>query len=310
MSLSTDNNTRPDFSILIGLVSTRDNKRIFEVLESLLAQRSKAVCEIIIASRLGNSDTVMKIRNDYTQVHLIDASPGTSLPELRTLALDRAAGDYVAVIEDHCIPDNDWLESMATAFSQNSTMTVAVGGCVENGVFDTGFDIANFYCEYGYFINPVAEGDATVLPGMNIAYRRAVLQNMDRKLLVSGFWENTVHPVLLRNGYSFFSTNRIRINHCKKFSFRFFLRQRYLYSRYYAGMRFGDRQVVARLLMAGGTLFLPVLLLLRLYKNILAKQAPGGMVIFSYLVIFAVVWAWGELSGYLFGPGDALAIIE
>lgn len=301
----------PEFSILIGLVSTEDSDRILEALESLRNQQGSHSYEVIIGDRR-NDDISAMMDSDYPEVQRIPCPPQMSLPELRTVALDKAGGTYIIVTEDHNVPSENWLESMAQAFDEAPEGTVAVGGCVENGVYDTALDWATFFCEYSYFLESVDEGDTTVLPGMNVAYHNSIFKDLDRELLTSGFWETTVHPVLIEKGLKLYSTNKIRLYHCKKFSFGLFARQRYIYSRYYAGLRFPPNQLLKRLVACGATIILPPLLLYRSIKQIKAKNRLSSEFrsALPILLVFYIIWAYGEMAGYILGKGDALARIE
>jgi hypothetical protein len=60
------------------------------------------------------------------------------------------------------------------------------------------------------------------------------------------------------------------------------------------------------------TLGLPALLLLRIGRNLMTKKRLIKQFIraLPYLIIFVLIWACGELVGYLRGPGDALSRIE
>lgn len=299
------------FSILIGRVSTEDGDRILETLDALRAQERAPGYEVMLADRLQDAVSA-RIREAYPEARLIPCPAATSLPEMRTLALGQARGEYVAVTEDHCVPTPDWLAALQDAFRAAAPGTAAVGGCVENGVCDTALDWATFLCEYSGQVAPMPEGPARSLPGMNVAYRRSVLQALDPGLLTGGFWETTVHPVLLAGGQGLHSANAIRILHKKRFSFRLFAVQRFLYSRYYAGRRFAPVQRARRWLACGLSLALPPLLLLRMVCGILAKRRlQRELAIASpYLALFVVLWAAGEMAGYLLGPGDALSRIE
>lgn len=300
-----------EFSILIGMVSTEDPNRILETLDSLRQQQGAHSYEVIIGDRR-NDEVSRKINCDYPEAKLLTATADTSLPVLRTMALEQATGQYIIVTEDHCVPSNNWLQSFANAFDQAPTNTVAVGGCVENGVDETSLDWATFFCEYSFFLQNVTEGDSRVLPGMNVAYRREVFDNLDRDILTSGFWETTLHPRLLEQGHNLFSTNNIKIFHSKKFSLGLFLRQRFIYSRYYAGLRFSPGQRPHRLAACCATILLPPILLYRMIKQIRAKKRLGKELLSAspYLALFILVWAAGEMWGYAFGTGTALQDIE
>lgn len=299
------------FSVLIGLVSTEDSDRILETLEALRRQQGTHTYEVVIGDRR-NDEISRKIEENHPDAKLIHCPPEAALPELRTAALDRSSGRYIIVTEDHCVPSDDWLDSIARAFRIAPPGTVAVGGCVENGVHDTALDWATFFCEYSPFLAPVTEGVSTVLPGMNVAYDRSIFQEFDRSQLTSGFWEMTVHPELLNAGKTLFSTSSIRLFHCKKFSFSLFARQRFLYSRYYAGQRFGRGKLTQKLIAFAATPILPVVLFYRIFNQIRAKNRLRSELISALpmLAIFLIIWAWGEMVGYALGAGDALARIE
>lgn len=301
----------PEFSILIGMVSTEDRRRVLETLDALRQQQGHHSYEVIIGDRR-NDDVSITIDKNYPEVTRLSASPDVSLPVLRTEALMLARGKYIIVTEDHCVPSLNWLSSFSQAFDDAPSGTMAVGGCVENGVYETSLDWATFFCEYSFFLNPVREGVSDVLPGMNVAYRKEVLEAVDRKVLTAGFWETTLHPLLLQNNSILYSTNNIKLFHSKKFSLGLFLKQRFIYSQYYAGLRFPKTKRLHRLAACCATILLPPLLFFRMIKQIRLKKRLRKELLNAspYLALFILVWALGEMWGYAFGTGNALETIE
>ena len=300
-----------EFSILIGRVSTEDDTRILETLSALRQQTGPHSYEVIIGDRI--CDAVSEqIDRDFPEVIRIEERSTTSLPVLRTLALEKSSGQYIIVTEDHCVPSLNWLENFAKAFTNAPEDTVAVGGCVENGVYETALDWATFFCEYSFFLNPVHEGVSEVLPGMNVAYKRDIFKTIEKDKLTNGFWETTLHPFLISQGKKLYSTNNIKLFHSKKFSLKLFLSQRFIYSRYYAGLRFKPEQKARRLIACGASIILPPLLFYRMIKQIRLKKRLGKELFQAspYLALFVVVWAIGEMWGYAFGSANALAQIE
>ncbi len=300
-----------DFSILIGRVSTEDSDRILETLTVLRKQKGENSYQVVIVDRLHDAIT-NRIEGDFPEARLIRCTIDATLPAMRAEALAAAKGNYVIVTEDHCVPSDDWLEQFRRAIDAAPENTIAVGGCVENGVSDTALDWATFFCEYSGALAPVAEGVADGVPGMNVAYRRTAFENVDEAILKKGFWETTLHPLLKQKGLKFFSSNAIVLNHCKKFSLGLFCRQRYVYSQYYAGIRFSRDATAKRLSAAIGTLALPPVLLWRMTGHIIRKNRLQKEFVraLPYLVLFSLIWAAGEIAGYLKGPGEALAEIE
>ena len=301
---------KPGIAVVLGRVSTEDTDRVIETIEALDPAVSGERCEIVIADRLQDEITG-RIRRDYPHVTLIDCPPGMTLPEMRTIAFEASLAPIVAVTEDHCVPTPGWAKTITRAFEEAGPEFVVVGGSVVNGVTDTGLDWATFLCEYSSCAPPVAEGESTVLPGMNTAYRRSALEVLPRELLTSGFWETTVHPVLLQKGGRFLSLNELVMLHKKRFSWRLFASQRFIYSRYFGGLRFGGAALPKRVAAAAASFALPPLLLMRSVRAARSKGLGRQMWRASpYLVPLYFIWAIGESVGALRGPGDALAMIE
>lgn len=306
---STDRR-HPALSVILGRVSTEDGDRVIETILALDPATSGAECEIVIADRLQDAISG-RIEREFPHVRLVQCPAEMSLPEMRTMALDASSGRIVAVTEDHCVPTKGWARTIITAFDEGGDGLVAVGGSVVNGVTDTGLDWATYLCEYSFFSPPVAEGETGILPGMNVAYLRAALDRVPRDRLNSGFWETTAHPVLLENGGRFVSLNQLVMLHKKRFSWGLFASQRFIYSRYYAGLRFGDEGLLKRIAASLASLALPPLLI---FRAIQAGRRKGlGQQLWAaspHLLGFYVIWALGESVGALRGPGNALMKIE
>lgn len=300
-----------EFSILIGLVSTQDRERVFEVLDAIEHQAGEISCEVIIADRCQDHISG-RIDQRYSNVRRLPCPHDASLPEMRSLALRQAGGRYIVVTEDHCVPDNNWLKSFAGEFERLPADTAAVGGCVNNGAADSAFDRATYLCEYGAFAEPVEEGFTSNLPGMNIAYRHEILKNTADDALNQGFWETTVHPDLLKRGFLLYSSNLVKTSHCKQFDLRLFVTQRFLYSRYFADLRYPPQQILVRCAASLATVFLPLLLLLRSLRTVRIKPGlkKGYLSALPALLLFYTCWAAGEVVGYLWGSNGALRRLE
>ena len=298
-------------SVLLGRVSTREEWRIIEFLSAMRRQRPAMRHEIIVADRL-NDEFSARIAADFPEVILVPCPSETTLPALRATALGLAQGTYVMVTEDHCVPADDWLAEIVATFHRAPRDVAAVGGSVANGLRDRWIDRATFQCEYGRYVPPVADGPSDDLPGMNVGYLREYLGTIDSALLRRGFWESGVHASLRQRGLTFQSSNRIRVTHKKHLGFGEFVQQRFWYSRYFAGNRFPAKSIARRAFAFSLTPVLPFILLWRFHGAAVRRPAYirefGALL--PLLTIFALVWAIGEMVGYVFGPGDALRNLE
>ncbi len=300
----------PLFSVLIGRVSTEDGDRILETLESLRSQDGEYTREVVVVDRLDDAISA-QIRTRFPEVSLLACERNASLPEMRAQALSVSRGSLVLVTEDHCVPPPTWLRDFKAALDAHPDASV-IAGCVENGVTGRALDWATYLCEYAAFAPPIDEGPGASLAGMNVLYKRSVLEERAPEVLTRGFWETTVHPLLEQQGKLLLSTNAIRILHCKKFSFGLFAAQRFAYSRYYAGIRFPRERRLVRWVAALATPVLPALLTFRLVRAARRKASISNQTLraIPYLFVFFVIWAVGEAVGYVSGPGESLRAIE
>jgi glycosyltransferase involved in cell wall biosynthesis len=296
-------------SVLVGSVNGGD--WIHVLLDALEHQDGGVRFEVIVADRCQDG-TAERIRREHPAVQVLDAAPMTELPTLRTMALEQARGKYVFVTEDHNVPPSNWISRFVEELESAPESVAAVGGLVDNAMRARAVDWAAFLCEYAGFLPPEPSGDVPDAPGMNVAYRRSVFDGFEREVLTRGFWESTVHPRLREQGRTFRRAGDVVMSHRKRFGFRYFLSQRYVYSRYYAGVRFEQGKLGKRLLYAALSPLLPPLVLMRVAKGALAREEfrePAKRSL-PALACFSVAWGVGEAVGYLFGPGDSLSRIE
>jgi hypothetical protein len=212
-----------------------------------------------------------------------------------------AGGDWIAVIEDHCMAPPGWAaEILRLADSPYGV----VGGPVENGSRERILDWAFFLAEYGFCMPPLREGETEGVPGNNAAYRREVLPlSEDRWAYV---WESFLQKNLREKGVRIFLRPALQICHKKSFGLGEMLEQRFLYSRSFAAMR--GRSLVRAVL----SLALPAVLLFRIVRCLVGKRRNLREFVLGLPVIllFVASWALGEMVGYLAGAGDSLERVE
>lgn len=273
-------------------------------LAALEAERSQVGLEVLVADRLGES-LRSRVRARFPWVTLIDAEPGTTIPDLRAMAFARATGPSVAVIEDHVLVPPGWARQMLQAQARGEEV---VGGAVENAATGRLVDWAAFLCEYSHLLPPLPDGPSDWLTGNNTIYRRELLERY-RAVTEQGRWENVLHDRMRDDGVTLFCRPAIRVGHKKHYTVWEYLSQRYLYSRSYAGARVAGSGLGKRVAYGLAALALPPLLFYRTVARIWGKRVHRGELVKSLplLGLFVTGWAAGELVGAWFGPGDALS---
>jgi glycosyltransferase involved in cell wall biosynthesis len=278
---------------------------IADCLDALQRQEGDVAAEVVVVDRCGEATRAL-LRERFPAVRILAAEPRTAIPALRALGIAHSRGALVAVIEDHCNVDPGWLLAIDRARQGGHRV---IGGAVENGSVERVVDWAAFFCEYARFMPPVRGGEVEEVAGNNVVYDRALLAELGA---LEASWEFFLHGRLKERGVRFFCEPALLVSHRKEFGFRYFLAQRYHYSRSFAGMRLSGAPWWRCLGYALATPLLPLVLFARITWAVAQKGRHGMRFLQSapVLVVFLASWAWGEAVGALAGPGDSLAQVE
>ncbi len=303
MTVSTSNT--PALTIVVPSVNGLGD--LVPCLNALNALRSRTATEVLVVDRLGGevADTV---RAKYPWAVLLPMPRTSTIPQMRDAAFRAATADAVAVIEDYVIVPPEWGERLLAVLAEGYDVA---GGPIDNAATDRLLDWATFLCEYSACLPPLPEGAAEWLPGNNVVYRRSVLQRY-LPVTAQGAWENRLHDAMRADGVRLECRSNLLVGHKKHFGLLEYMGQRYLYSRSYAGARVQSASLVKRLATGAAAFALPPLLLLRITRSLMAKGVPTPRVLATlpFIGTFAVSWGLGEVVGYWFGAGDALARVR
>jgi len=211
--------------------------------------------------------------------------------------------------EEHCVAAEGWLHEAVKALESGAYG--ACGGPVVDDNYGRLRDWVVYFCEYNGYLPPFEDGETADLNGANIAYRRQLLLRHEARL-AEGYWEASLHPILLAEGVRFRSVPAMRVHHCGPFGFGYYLRQRYWFSRAFAGARLPSLSTGQRLTYLVAAPLIPVALLARMAGRVWRKRCRRGRFLASAPLISVAPLAYvaGEWIGYLAGPGDALLKVE
>ncbi len=276
-------------------------------LEALVFESSDVALEILVPDRLGETLRT-EVRGRFPTVRILEAPAGTTIPDLRALAFEEASAPVVGVIEDHVIVPPGWAKAHLAAQARGEQV---VGGAVENAATERLVDWAAFLCEYHHLIPPLAEGPVDGITGNNTSYDRELLLEY-RATWRAGRWENALHDAMRHDGVTLMSRPEICVGHKKHYSIAEYVSQRYLYSRAWAGGQAVGIPIVKRVLAGAARVILPPVLSFRIISTIWKKRYHRGELLRSVplLALFTTGWALGEMIGFWFGSGDALARVR
>ena len=289
----------PTVSVVVA--SNRDKALLHACLGSLLGQCQRLKAELLVA-RAGNAADVSALGKTYPSVRFITAPADASIPQLRALGMAQASGDVVALTEDHCIADENWVETLTLSASDADV----VGGGMDNARRSRAVDWAAYFAEYGFFSpdRPDPAVGTPLLTGANVAYKRHVIADVVG-WAQEGEWENVAHSRLVAQGSMLRFARTAAIYQNQTYSVSSFCADRYEHGRDYARKRLVEEPGASRWFLLAVSPLLPPLLTWRVAR----AAARGRMVTFlralPATMLFLTAWSVGEAVGYLRGPADS-----
>lgn len=257
--------------------------------------------QVIVASNLP-PETLAPLRDRFPNVQFL-GRPGADVFALRTLGIESATGRAIAITEDHVTFTPRWLDAITQGLQHQSI----VGGPIDNGL-NRLWDWSLFACEYITFLPTTANPDslhpAAVLSGVNVAYRRELLDDC-RQVWRKSFHENEVHDALLAKGYSLHRLESAAVSSHLQMTLPGAMNHLFTGARHYGRYRKARQTGWRRQLLLPMTLLVPAVLLKRIFAAALSKRpARLGTLLLGLPLIACLITAWtcGEALGYLSSP--------
>lgn len=294
--------SRPRLSVVIGVHDAASV--IAECLEALERQEGRELAEIIVAD--SSTDATPRIvRERFPRVTLIHVDEPLGLPQLRGKAIAAAAGDIIAIIDPYSIVDAGWMR--ATIEAHETNRHAVVGGSVDlhEACRRSLAQWTLYINEYGMFMPPIPSGENWILPGSNIAYKRAALFDASNRPRFAVFWKTFANWELEASGEPLLLVPAMRVRLRKPVPLFDYLRTRIDHGRCFGGMRVASQPTGVRLARAATCPLIPFVLLYRWGRAYVVKGHRLDIFILTLplqLLLFGS-WAVGECIGYLRGPG-------
>jgi hypothetical protein len=290
------------YTISAVIATTQSWPEVEPCLDSLHAQVDTAGGEILLGdgSPLGIPPPA---RARYSRLRILHR-PGASVFRLRAEAVEQSRGAIVAVSEDHCVVAADWCERILAAHCAHPD-AAAIGGAVENGATASWIDWASFFLVNGASMPPLGVGGRrTIALQANVSYKRNALPP---RAHVLGQMEWILNQDLRRGGGMLVSDDRILVTHVQSLGIGPTCRIHYDDGRTIASFRLERMGTVERWCRIAACPLMPPLLLARTLVQVLAKRRRIATVMASlpWMLVLTSCKAWGNLLGFLFGPGTS-----
>jgi glycosyltransferase involved in cell wall biosynthesis len=305
MSSETTGST-PGISIVVA--SKVGSPFIDQCLNSLASEAGEFKAEVIVVAA-GEPSYAERIAATFPWTKVIHAADLSKVPALRRRGVDEAKGEIIAIIEEHCSAAPNWLHRALAGHLMGRYG--AVGGPIVDYNYSRLRDWVVYFLEYNGALPPYPKGETFDLNDANIAYRRDILIS-HRDLLDDGYWPMTMHPTLIAKEIKLLSLPDMIVYHRGPFNFGYYLHQRYLFSRAFAGVRAEKQSAVRRAAYLAGAPLIPIVLLGRIAGRVIQKRCRIGKFVATLplMIPALIVFVAGEWVGYLLGPGNALSKVE
>jgi hypothetical protein len=297
-------------SIIVRIVGGR--AFLARCIGQLLPQVEGRPIEVIVPHDSTSGDAARSLR-DMHQVIPVDMgvvqtdsssdahAQAHELYDRRTaVGLTVARGEVLALLEDTVVPRPDWCEQVLEA---HRLPHGAIGGAVEHG----GRGILNwavYFCDFGRYQLPLAEGPADYLTDVNVSYKREALESL-REVWEERYNEVTVNWALSRRGAVLWQRPQIVVHQDRgELSFAELMAERYSWGKLFGHLRARESSFVLRLVYALLSPGIPVLLLGRRAWKVISGRRNWLQFLLSLplIVVMTVVWCAGEFVGYVAGP--------
>jgi glycosyltransferase involved in cell wall biosynthesis len=295
-------------SVSVVIASLVGPPFIDECLESIEQQVKDHAAEAIVVA-CGSAEYASRLQSKFPWVRIIRRADRETIPDLRRRGVEAASGCIIAIIEEHCLAAPDWLERAIAAHTSGDYGVV--GGPVVDHSYERLRDWVVYFCEYNNYLPPWKAGELHDLGSANIAYSRALLVKY-KDLLSGGYWEAGLHPQLAADGVGFKPVPGMVVHHRGPFNYGYYLRQRFWFSRAFAGARGPHPPASKKIIYCLATPLVPFLLMARMAQRVFRKQCHVAKFVQAspLMIPVLVVYVAGEFVGYLAGPGNALLKVE
>ena len=289
------------------LITPRSYETIRKTVEHLHAQGVRDRIEIVIgAPSKEELAPDRQILGGFWGWQVVDLGEIDNLGPAEAACMRAARGPVVVYVEEHSYPAPGWAEALVEA---HGGPWAAVGPEVMNANPQSAVSWAALFLDFTEFCAPREPGPAASLASHQTSYKRDVLLPYGARL--ERFLENetTMQHDLVRAGQRLYYEPAARTNHVNVSRFPEFLGAQFFNCREFGGNRaelerWGWRR---RLLYVGGSPLIPVVRGRRILRQIRRSGLSRNLMLrmLPPMLLGLASAAAGELTGYVFGKGDA-----
>jgi hypothetical protein len=288
--------------VIIGACRKRSQRAV----DALYGQTAAKLMEIIIVD-IAEADCLKLETRTAIPTLYIKRPHDETWAHARACGIYQAQGKIIAFIEDHTIPAKNWAEILIQA---HRLQYAAVGYAFTNANPGTYMSRASMLSDYALWMDPLPSGQAKLLPGNNVSYKRNILLSLGNRLETELGVDFNIHEALVQQGHSLYLEGRAQVAHENYDTLRALLGANHFYCWLLAANRAQSRSwsFIRRLFYGiAAPLGAPFIKFIRLIVSLKGRKSLWDPFWKSLpVVIIAYFWsAIGESMGYLFGKGSS-----
>lgn len=299
-------NTIPALSII--LPTADDYHTIRRTVLALNRQTARDQIELVIVSPVDDPGVIEDDVAGFLAVKLVNGGPLRTSNISRVAGIREASARVVVLGEDHCFPSPDWAAALIEAHRDDYAV---VGPVLTNANPRSMMSWANLLLEYSPWLDGAKRTETDALPGHNSAYRRDLLISYGDHLEEIFEVEDVVQRDLRSKGHRMLLEPAARTNHLNFSRLAPSLKLRFNAGRSFAGHRTMDWAFAKRAIYILGAPLIPLVRFARVIRMIRASTTYSWLFprIVPLLILVLIVDGFGELVGYVTGPGNAAKVL-
>jgi hypothetical protein len=202
------NEVRERPALTVCVATTAGWPAVAPCLSSFLDDAVGAGAEVIVADGSDNPAPPRWIIDRGVQWEF---HRGKSVFALLAINLQRASGEIVALIEDHCTARPGWIDAILRAHAEHPD-AVAIGGAIENGTRTSPLEWGSYLMTQSQHMAPLRNGPAARIANeANVSFKREALDAAENHAL--GYMAIRHTRALAAQGALLINDDRIVVDH-------------------------------------------------------------------------------------------------
>src|SRR5688572_5279987 len=295
---------------LTFVLLTPDN---FETLRKTVAcvardPRSRDVELLVVTENPESLNPDPEAIANFHSLRILPAKLDSGSGMARAAALRAASAPVVVFGEDHCFPQEGWVDALIRAHSEPYAV---VGPVVMNANPSNLVSWADLLMGYGPWLGPGRSTEKDHLPGHNSSYKKDVLLTIDEELPAMFEAESTLHWRLRSMGHRLYQESKARVAHTNFDNWGVWLSVSYHSGRVFADTRALEWSRVKRLVFAAASPLIPFVRQWRHLRQAVEAGLPLSLVarVAPVLFIGLIADAAGQCTGSATDAGNSRATL-